>query len=81
MSALTISVIQSRTHWHDPAANRAMFDIWFEEVPDATHLVILPEMFSTGFTMASAEVAEPMNGETVAWMRASAQRLYSRGVR
>ncbi len=75
MSALTVSVIQSRTHWHDPAANRAMFDIWFEEVPDATDLIVLPEMFSTGFTMASTEVAEPMDGETVAWMKASAQRL------
>jgi predicted amidohydrolase len=59
---LTLSLIQTATHWHDPAANRAMFDEHLAQVPDAAELVVLPEMFATGFTMASAEVAEPMTG-------------------
>ena len=75
MQPLTVSLIQTDTRWHDPAANRARFDRWFEAVPDAAQLVVLPEMFSTGFTMASAEVAEPMDGPTVAWMRDRAADL------
>jgi predicted amidohydrolase len=72
MQPLTLSLIQAATHWHDPAANRAMFDGYLAEVPEAAELVVLPEMFSTGFTMASRETAEPMTGPTVAWMRRSA---------
>jgi omega-amidase len=59
---LTVSLIQTATRWHDPAGNRALFDAGSLEVPATSALVVLPEMFSTGFTMASAEVAEPMDG-------------------
>jgi omega-amidase len=72
---LTVSLVQTATRWHDPAGNRARFDDWFAQVPATSALVVLPEMFSTGFTMASAEVAEPMSGPTVAWLRESAARL------
>lgn len=72
---LNLSFIQTATRWHDAAANRELFDGWFEQLPEATELVVLPEMFSTGFTMASAEVAEPMTGTTVCWLREAAQKL------
>jgi omega-amidase len=75
MRPLTVSLIQTATHWHDPAANRTLFDRWFAEVPAEADLVVLPEMFATGFTMAAAEVAEPMDGATVTWLRAAADRL------
>ena len=75
MRALTVSLIQGATHWHDQAANRKMFEALLEKVPDATNLVLLPEMFSTGFTMDSAEVAESMDGETVGWLKAQAERF------
>lgn len=78
-STITVGLIQSVTHWHDPAANRAMFDRWLSQVPDETEIVLLPEMFSTGFTMASAEQAEAMDGPTVSWLvdaaRASGKTL------
>lgn len=74
MQPLTLSLIQTATHWHDPAANRALFDDLIARVPEAAELVVLPEMFSTGFTMASAEVAEPMSGPTVSWMLEAARR-------
>lgn len=74
MQSLTVSLIQTATHWHDPAANRRMFDAWLDEVPEAAELVVLPETFSTGFTMAAADMAEPMTGPTVAWLRAAAAR-------
>jgi predicted amidohydrolase len=75
MQPLTISLLQTATVWHDAEANRALFDQLFEAVPEDTQLVVLPEMFSTGFTMASEQVAEPMDGKTVTWMRNSATAL------
>ncbi|MCZ6616713.1 MAG: hypothetical protein O7E57_01170, partial [Gammaproteobacteria bacterium] len=75
MRPLTLSLIQTQTHWHDPAANRTMFDRWFAKLPDSADVVVLPEMFSTGFTMNSANVAEPMSGPTVEWLRTAAAML------
>ena len=68
MQRLTVSMIQTSTPWHDPAANREMFNNWLNQVPDEADLVLLPEMFTTGFTMDSEAVAESMQGETVAWL-------------
>ena len=76
MQALTLSLFQCATHWHDPAANRASFDELFDDASSESDVLVLPEMFSTGFTMASQEVAEPMNGPTVSWMR---ERAAARG--
>jgi len=75
MQPLTLSLIQAAPHWHDPERNRAMFDAWLVQVPADSRLVLLPEMFSTGFTMDSAAVAEPMSGPTVRWLREAAARL------
>lgn len=69
MQDLSLCLIQSPTHWHNADANLAMFEekIWaIEEQPD---IIALPEMFNTGFTMAAAEQAEPMNFKTFKWMR------------
>ena len=76
MQALRLSLFQCATHWHDPAANRALFDGLFNEASSESDVLVLPEMFSTGFTMASREVAEPMDGPTVSWMR---ERAAARG--
>jgi len=65
---LTLSLIQTATRWHDPAANRQLFEAWLTQVPADTDLVVLPEMFSTGFTMASADIAEDTGGPTLAWL-------------
>ncbi len=70
---LKISMVQTATHWHDPAANRAMFDEWLQQIPTDTEIVMLPEMFSTGFTMSSGEQAEPMDGPTLSWLVAAAK--------
>jgi omega-amidase len=72
--SLNISLLQVATHWHDPQANREMFGRLLATLPEDTHLVLLPEMFSTGFTMASAEVAETMSGATVQWLMDQAAR-------
>lgn len=76
MRDLRVTLVQSATRWHDAAANRALFDARLAKVErGATDLVVLPEMFSTGFTMASAEQAETMDGPTVAWLQAQAASL------
>lgn len=69
MENLHITLIQSQLHWHNISANLAMFEekIWTIDQP--TDLIILPEMFTTGFTMEAAEFAEPMNLTTFKWMK------------
>jgi predicted amidohydrolase len=69
MSTLTITAIQSFLHWEDPAANRKMFEEKISGISDKTEIVILPETFSTGFSMKPKELAETMDGETVKWMK------------
>lgn len=75
--SLNLSFIQTATCWHDPSANRALFERFFERLPATTDVVVLPEMFSTGFTMAATEVAETMTGPTLSWLRdtAAASRM------
>ena len=75
MSDLKVSLVQTELHWEDIDANLAMLGRRLEDVPQNTDLVVLPEMFSTGFTMNAASVAEKMNGAAVQWLAAQAQRL------
>lgn len=75
MPDLRVSVVQSMLHWEDAAANRAMFGERIAGLTTETDLIVLPEMFTTGFSMRSAELAEDMNGPTVTWMKEQASRL------
>lgn len=68
MSTLTISVIQTSLHWENKAANLAMLEEKIKSIAK-TEIVVLPEMFSTGFSMNPSQLAEPMNGPTVQWMQ------------
>src|SRR6187399_3434412 len=68
MSTLTITGIQTALHWEDAAANRKMFEEKINSITDKTEIIIIPETFSTGFSMKPKELAETMNGETVKWM-------------
>lgn len=71
---LDLALIQSELAWHDPAANRVHFQALFEQARGAD-LVVLPEMFSTGFSMDSAGLAEPEDGPTSQWLLAQAVQL------
>jgi omega-amidase len=68
MSALTITLIQTALYWEDKPANLSMLEQKISSVKEKTELVILPEMFSTGFSMKPETLAETMEGETVQWM-------------
>jgi len=74
MSSITISLIQASLAWEDKAVNLHYFSEKIAALSGKTQLVILPEMFSTGFSMAPTRLAETMNGDTVAWMKQQAQQ-------
>ncbi len=67
--------MQVDLNWEEASKNRELFDSLTEGLQGRADLVILPEMFTTGFTMNSARLAEPMSGETIRWMREKAVRL------
>ncbi|MDO9376839.1 MAG: nitrilase family protein [Ferruginibacter sp.] len=69
MSTLTITTIQTDLVWEDKVANLRNLQSKIEGIGERTELVILPEMFSTGFSMNAVELAETMDGPTVQWMR------------
>ncbi len=75
MRDLRVALVQSMLHWEDAAANCAMFTEKFRALKGTTDMVVLPEMFTTGFSMRSAELAEPMDGPTVSWMKDQAKEL------
>ena len=68
MSTLNITTIQTDLHWEDKAANLQMLKEKISAVKDKMEIVILPEMFSTGFSMKPEVLAEKMDGETIQWM-------------
>ena len=69
MSSLTITLIQTKLFWEDKKANLEMFQRKIESIKEKTEIVILPEMFNTGFSMKPELFAEKMDGETVNWMK------------
>jgi predicted amidohydrolase len=72
---LRVSMIQADLAWQDPAANRALFARHFRGLVGHTDLIVLPEMFTTGFTMEAEALAETMDGPTIEWMREEAVAL------
>ena len=65
---LRITLVQSSLHWQDVDANLAMFSSKLTGVSGAD-LIVLPEMFTTGFSMDAERLAEEMDGKAVNWMR------------
>ena len=65
---LNIVAIQANLTWGNPAKNRLYFEQVINKLTSDTDLVVMPEMFSTGFTMNPSSVSETMNGATVSWM-------------
>jgi omega-amidase len=74
MSTLTITTIQSNLFWEDKKANLDMFEKKIEAIEERTEIIILPEMFSTGFTMNPSAFAEKMDGITVSWMKEQSRK-------
>ena len=74
-SHLRVTMIQSVLAWQEPATNRRQLAAHFRGLAGHTDLIVLPEMFPTGFTMAAEALAESMDGPTIGWLRGEAAAL------
>ena len=70
---MQVILIQAPLIWENPKANRNYFGAKINEITSAVDLIVLPEMFTSGFTMHPENVAESMQGETVTWLKALAK--------
>jgi predicted amidohydrolase len=68
-SDLRVALVQTDLHWQDKTANLAMLEEKIWSLKDSCDLIVLPEMFPTGFSMESALLAEPMNLQVHKWMK------------
>lgn len=74
MQDLKVTLVQADIQWQNPSDNRAMYTQLMDQNVKDSDLVLLSEMFSTGFTMDSRSAAEPMGGETCQWLQQQAQQ-------
>jgi predicted amidohydrolase len=73
MNTLSVTTIQTNLIWEDKAANLDMLGAKISKLEKA-EVVVLPEMFSTGFSMRPKDLAEPMGGHTINWMKETAEK-------
>jgi len=66
---LKIALIQSHLLWENPKANRDMFSEKMATIPTDVDLIILPEMFTTGFTMNPSTIDASQGEKTLEWMK------------
>ncbi|WP_242131268.1 amidohydrolase [Aestuariivivens marinum] len=71
---LKVAYIQSNLVWEKPKENRKHFSEKIKEISQKVDVIVLPEMFTTGFTMDAVKVAETMEGKTVVWMQRKAKK-------
>ena len=78
---LTITVLQTNLYWENKTANLQMLEQKINSIKEKTEIVVLPEMFSTGFSMNPEILAETMEGETMQWMKriAAAKKIILTG--
>lgn len=70
---MKIALIQSSLFWENPKANRNYFEEKINSITEKVDLIVLPEMFTTGFTMIPNNLAETMQGETILWLQSLAK--------
>lgn len=69
---MKVALIQTTLHWENPKASRLHFENLIQSISQQVDLIVLPEMFSTGFTMHPERVAEAMSGATISWLKSMA---------
>ena len=75
MSSLRVTLVQQPLVWQDAAANRARFETLLRPLAGHTDLVLLPETFTTGFSMEVERLAEPVHGPSTVWLLQLAAEL------
>ncbi|MFD3001385.1 amidohydrolase [Pontibacter toksunensis] len=71
---LRITIVQTALHWQDAEKNRRMFSVKLTDAAPQTDLIVLPEMFTTGFSMEAEALAEEAAGPTLIWMQQEAKK-------
>lgn len=71
--SLAIALIQTSLVWENPSENRRILNDKINTITRGVDLIILPEMFSSGFTMNAEKVAESMEGTTISWLKSLAK--------
>lgn len=74
-NALRVTLVQAHLSWENIQQNLDHFTELLAPLNNKTDLVLLPEMFTTGFSMQAAELAETLPGPTFSWMLDQAQNL------
>ena len=69
---MKVTIIQTALHWEDKDKNLSHFGDLIDSIKEQTDLIVLPEMFTTGFTMNPSELADPANGSCTQWMLSKA---------
>ncbi len=72
MDNLKISIVQSALIWENKQANLDAFSTKINQIETETDVIVLPEMFTTGFSMKPQKLAEPTKDQTYAWMKKQA---------
>jgi predicted amidohydrolase len=75
MGPLRVTIVQQPIVWHDPAANRRHFESLLMPLAGRTDLIVLPETFTTGFSMEVKSVGETAGGATTQWLQELAAKL------
>ncbi len=75
MSELKLALVQADLVWEDASRNRDKFERLLSSVSSSVDIIVLPEMFSTGFSMEPQRLAEPLDGPTITWMRQKAAAM------
>lgn len=74
---LKIALVQTNLVWENPIQNRINLQQHIEQISEDVDVIVLPEMFTSGFTMNAEDNAETMDGETVKWMQDLAAKYHT----
>jgi len=74
MRDLRLTLLQAELHWQNPTANRSMFERHIADNAETSDLILMPETFTTGFTMDAANNNESADGDTAEWMKTLATK-------
>lgn len=69
MNTIKVSLIQSDLAWENPEQNLKNFDLKISDLKGKTDVLLLPEMFTTGFSMNPKQLAQTMDGQTIIWLK------------
>jgi predicted amidohydrolase len=70
---MKIALIQTELSWENPNENKALLQEKINAISQYVDLIVLPEMFTSGFTMNPKNVAQTMQGEAISWLKETAK--------